>query len=148
SLRTAWSWPTGTRAGCTYGTAPPARCCSPCRPGRRCSPAPRTGWCWPAAARSGTSSSGPGWRANPPAATRRSRWRRSRLAAMTAPDFSYTPMLPRGADTTEYRLVTDDGIDVVNGPGRRSFLTVAPEALTALTAEAMHDIAHFLRPAH
>src|SRR5690606_25884504 len=52
------------------------------------------------------------------------------------------------AATTEYRLVTDDGIDVVNGPGRRSFLTVATEARTALTAEAMHDIAHFLRPAH
>jgi len=67
---------------------------------------------------------------------------------MTAPEFSYTPMLPHGADTTEYRLVTDDGIDVVRGPGGRNFLTVAPEALTALTAEAMHDIAHFLRPAH
>jgi fumarate hydratase class I len=67
---------------------------------------------------------------------------------MTAPDFFYSPLLPAGADSTEYRLVTDDGIDVVDGPGGRRFLTVAPDALTALTAEAMHDIAHFLRPAH
>lgn len=67
---------------------------------------------------------------------------------MSAPEFAYAPLLPRGADTTEYRLVTDDGIDVVRGPGGRNFLTVATESLTALTAEAMHDIAHFLRPAH
>jgi fumarate hydratase class I len=67
---------------------------------------------------------------------------------MSAPDFAYSPLLPRAGDTTEYRLVTDDGIDVVRGPGGRNFLTVATESLTALTAEAMHDIAHFLRPAH
>jgi fumarate hydratase class I len=63
-------------------------------------------------------------------------------------EFRYSPLLPRGADPTEYRLITDDGIDVVAGPGRRNFLTVAPEVLTTLAAEAMHDIAHFLRPAH
>ena len=65
-----------------------------------------------------------------------------------AADFSYAPLLPTGPDQTEYRLVTDEGVDVVNGPGGRRFLTVDPAALTALTAEAMHDIAHFLRPAH
>ncbi|WP_433530151.1 fumarate hydratase [Micromonospora sp. CA-263727] len=63
-------------------------------------------------------------------------------------DFSYAPLLPTGPDQTEYRLVTDEGVDVVNGPGGRRFLTVDQAALTALTAEAMHDIAHFLRPAH
>ncbi|MFY1689412.1 fumarate hydratase [Plantactinospora sp. WMMB782] len=62
--------------------------------------------------------------------------------------FSYSPLLPVGADQTEYRLVTDEGVDVVHGPGGRRFLTVEPGALTALTAEAMHDIAHYLRPAH
>jgi fumarate hydratase, class I len=62
--------------------------------------------------------------------------------------FSYAPLLPTGPDQTEYRLVTDEGVDVVNGPGGRRFLTVETSALTALTAEAMHDIAHFLRPAH
>jgi fumarate hydratase class I len=55
----------------------------------------------------------------------------------------YSPLLPLGADTTEYRLVTQEG---VGRDGR--FITVAPEALTRLTDEAMHDIAHFLRPAH
>ncbi|HEY0534175.1 MAG TPA: fumarate hydratase [Actinoplanes sp.] len=62
--------------------------------------------------------------------------------------FSYSPLLPIGDDLTEYRLVTDEGVDVVNGPGGRRFLTVDPAAITQLTAEAMHDIAHYLRPAH
>ncbi|MEU0553298.1 fumarate hydratase [Dactylosporangium sp. NPDC006015] len=59
------------------------------------------------------------------------------------PEFAFSPLLPLGPDTTEYRLVTSDGI---GRDGR--FLTVSPEALTLLTDEAMHDIAHFLRPAH
>lgn len=63
-------------------------------------------------------------------------------------DFTYSPLLPIGSDTTEYRLVTDEGVDVVRGPGGRQLLTVEPDVLTLLTAEAMHDIAHFLRPAH
>ncbi|MDI1466259.1 fumarate hydratase [Catellatospora sp. KI3] len=63
-------------------------------------------------------------------------------------DFAYSSLLPLGADTTDYRLVTDEGVDVVSGPGGRKFLTVEPEILTQLTAEAMHDIAHYLRPAH
>jgi len=64
------------------------------------------------------------------------------------PEFAYSPLLPTGPDTTDYRLLTTDGVGVVDGPGGRRFLTVEPEVLTALTAEAMHDIAHFLRPAH
>ncbi|HEU0240510.1 MAG TPA: fumarate hydratase [Micromonosporaceae bacterium] len=64
------------------------------------------------------------------------------------PDFAYSSLLPLGPDTTEYRLLSTEGIDVVDGPGGRRFLTVEPAVLTALTAEAMHDIAHFLRPAH
>ncbi|GGJ97806.1 fumarate hydratase class I [Pilimelia anulata] len=67
---------------------------------------------------------------------------------MSAAAFAHAPLLPLGADTTEYRLITDEGVDVVEGPGGRRFLTVEPAALTQLTAEAMHDIAHFLRPAH
>jgi fumarate hydratase class I len=62
--------------------------------------------------------------------------------------FAYSPLLPIGDDLTEYRLVSDEGVDVVNGPGGRRFLTVEPSVLTQLTAEAMHDIAHFLRPTH
>src|ERR671921_300783 len=62
--------------------------------------------------------------------------------------FSFSPLLPIGDDLTEYRLVSDEGVDVVNGPGGRRFLTVESSVLTQLTAEAMHDIAHYLRPAH
>jgi fumarate hydratase class I len=63
------------------------------------------------------------------------------------PDFSYTDLLPLGPDTTEYRLVSNTGV----APRRaldREFLEVEPEALTLLTAQAMRDIAHLLRPAH
>ena len=63
------------------------------------------------------------------------------------PEFSYTDMLPTGADDTEYRLLTTDGISVQRALGRE-FLQVEPEVLTQLTAAAMHDIAHLLRPAH
>jgi fumarate hydratase class I len=64
------------------------------------------------------------------------------------PEFAYAPLLPLGPDTTEYRLVTTEGVEVVDGPGGRRFLTVEPAVLTQLTGEAMHDIAHYLRPAH
>jgi fumarate hydratase, class I len=63
------------------------------------------------------------------------------------PEFSYTDMLPTGADDTEYRLLTTDGISVQRALGRE-FLQVGPEVLTQLTATAMHDIAHLLRPGH
>jgi len=62
--------------------------------------------------------------------------------------FAYTDLLPIGPDTTEYRLLTTDGVGVAEGPGGRRLLTVEPEVLTTLTAEAMHDISHLLRPAH
>ncbi len=67
---------------------------------------------------------------------------------MSEPPFSHSPLLPTGPDATEYRLLTTDGIGTLDGPGGRRFLTVEPEILRRLTAEAMHDIAHFLRPAH
>ncbi|HTX81576.1 MAG TPA: fumarate hydratase [Streptosporangiaceae bacterium] len=63
------------------------------------------------------------------------------------PEFSYTDMLPTGADDTEYRLLAADGISVNRALGRE-LLQVEPEVLTQLTATAMHDIAHLLRPAH
>ncbi len=63
------------------------------------------------------------------------------------PEFSYTDMLPTGPDDTEYRLLTTDGIGVRAALGRK-FLQIEPEVLTQLTAAAMRDIAHLLRPAH
>jgi fumarate hydratase class I len=64
------------------------------------------------------------------------------------PEFEYEDMLPLGADHTTYRLLTREGVKTVDGPDGRQFLEVAPEALRLLTETAMHDIAHFLRPAH
>jgi fumarate hydratase class I len=63
------------------------------------------------------------------------------------PEFHYSDLLPTGADDTPYRLVTTEGVSThqVNG---RTFLQVSPDAIRQLTAEAMHDIAHYLRPAH
>ena len=64
------------------------------------------------------------------------------------PEFAYEDLLPIGSDDTAYRLLTTDGVDVLDGPGGRQFLSVAPEALRLLSGTAMHDIAHYLRPAH
>ncbi|TWP37417.1 fumarate hydratase [Leekyejoonella antrihumi] len=63
-------------------------------------------------------------------------------------DFAYEYLLPLGADLTAYRKLTSDGVRTVAGPGGRTFLEVDPEALRLLTSTAMHDIAHYLRPAH
>jgi fumarate hydratase, class I len=62
-------------------------------------------------------------------------------------DFPYTELLPLGPDETTYRLVASDGIGSFTANGHR-FLTIEPEVLTRLTALAMHEIAHYLRPGH
>ncbi|WP_460714070.1 fumarate hydratase [Nocardioides dilutus] len=71
--------------------------------------------------------------------------------ASTPPEFLYSDLLPTGPDETPYRLVTAEGVStfeaVVDGQSR-TFLQVEPEAIRRLTAEAMHDISHYLRPAH
>src|SRR5699024_4482116 len=53
-----------------------------------------------------------------------------------------------GEDDTPYRLLTTEGVEVIDGPEGRTFLKVAPEALTLLAETAIHDISHYLRPAH
>ncbi|MEU3755880.1 fumarate hydratase [Streptomyces olivoreticuli] len=63
------------------------------------------------------------------------------------PEFAYTDLLPLGEDNTPYRLVTSEGVSTFEADGR-TFLKVEPEALRKLAAEAMHDISHYLRPAH
>ncbi|HCA85089.1 MAG TPA: fumarate hydratase [Streptomyces sp.] len=63
------------------------------------------------------------------------------------PEFAYTDVLPLGEDTTPFRLVTAEGVSTFEADGR-TFLKVEPEALRTLAAEAMHDISHYLRPAH
>ena len=67
---------------------------------------------------------------------------------MTAPEpFAHSELLPLGKDDTQYRLVTRDGVSVAK-TDLGEFLRVDATAITRLTAEAMHDIAHFLRSSH
>jgi fumarate hydratase class I len=68
-------------------------------------------------------------------------------AATSEPEFRYSDLLPIGPDNTPYRLVTTEGVSTFEAEGQ-TFLRVAPEAIQRLTAEAMHDISHYLRPAH
>ncbi len=65
----------------------------------------------------------------------------------TEPEFRYSDLLPLGTDDTPYRLITTEGVSTFEADGQ-TFLRVTPEAIQRLTAEAMHDISHFLRPAH
>ena len=62
-------------------------------------------------------------------------------------EFAFTELLPLGPDPTSYRRLDLDGVGTVEAAGR-TFLTVEPGVLTALAGEAMHDIAHYLRPGH
>ena len=69
------------------------------------------------------------------------------VQGMADADLAFTELLPLGPDDTPYRLVTTDGVSTFDTPAG-AFLRVEPEAIRRLTAEAMHDIAHFLRPGH
>jgi fumarate hydratase, class I len=60
---------------------------------------------------------------------------------------SFQKMFEPMADTTPYRLLTTDHVSTFEADGQR-FVKVAPEGLSLLAKEAMHDIAHFLRPGH
>ena len=63
------------------------------------------------------------------------------------PEFTPAELLPLGADTTEYRLLTADGV-TPRGAFGKEFIEVAPELLTLVAREGMRDIAHLLRPGH
>ena len=62
-------------------------------------------------------------------------------------DFQFQEMFPLGPDATPYRKLTSDHVGTASLEGER-VLTVAPEALTLLAAEAFRDISHLLRPSH
>ncbi len=62
-------------------------------------------------------------------------------------DFRYTDLLPIAEDTTPYRLLTTEGVEEIDLGGRR-FLQVSNEAIRLLTATAIRDISHLLRPGH
>ncbi|MGC7097832.1 fumarate hydratase [Amycolatopsis lurida] len=62
--------------------------------------------------------------------------------------FQHTEVLPLREDTeTEYRLVTAEGVRVVEAAGKK-FLEVDPAALTQLARTAITDIQHLLRSSH
>ena len=64
------------------------------------------------------------------------------------PKFEFQEILEAGHhDDTPYRKLTADFVQPFEARGK-SFLEVAPEALTLLTRTAMRDIAHLLRPGH
>ena len=63
------------------------------------------------------------------------------------PTFSYSDLLPVGPDTTTYRSLGNKGVTTVKH-GEKTFLEITPEAIATLTETAIHDISHYLRPAH
>jgi fumarate hydratase class I len=67
------------------------------------------------------------------------------VADMT--EFVYQDLLPLGADDTPYRKLTADHVSTFEANGH-TFVAVEPEGLTLLARQAMHDIAHLLRPGH
>ncbi|MCF8572085.1 fumarate hydratase [Gordonia sp. HY002] len=69
------------------------------------------------------------------------------MSESAAPEFLYSDLLPADQDDTPYRLVTTEGVSTFEADGQK-FLKVDPEAISKLTSEAMHDISHYLRPAH
>lgn len=64
-----------------------------------------------------------------------------------APEFSYQDLLPIGADKTEYRLLSSDGIATFSADGKE-FLKISPAVIENLTEVALHDISHYLRSEH
>ena len=62
-------------------------------------------------------------------------------------EFTYSPILPLGDDTTTYRQISDKFVSEVDLEGR-TFLKVEPEGLTLLAQTAFEDVSHLLRPSH
>jgi fumarate hydratase class I len=66
---------------------------------------------------------------------------------MSGSSFEYAQPFPLGEDTTQYRLVTSEHVEVETFNGV-PVLVVEPEGLELLAREAMRDISFMLRPAH
>ena len=65
----------------------------------------------------------------------------------STPDFKYAPMFQMGKDTTEYRLLTTEGVSTGEFEGK-TILKVSKEALTLLSQQAFHDVEFMLRREH
>jgi fumarate hydratase class I len=66
---------------------------------------------------------------------------------MPPPAFSYQDPFPLGEDSTDYRLLSQEGISMGSFAGQ-DILQVAPEALAYLAQQAFHDCSFYLRPKH
>jgi fumarate hydratase, class I len=66
---------------------------------------------------------------------------------MATPAFAYQDPFPLGADDTEYRLLSKEGLSTTTFEGRE-ILKIAPEALAYVTQQAFHDTSFMLRTKH
>jgi len=72
----------------------------------------------------------------------------NRRILSTTPSFHYQELFDLSKDTTTpYKKLTDKYVSTIEVNGKK-FLDIQPEALRLLSAQAMTDIAHLLRPAH
>jgi fumarate hydratase class I len=61
--------------------------------------------------------------------------------------FAFHDPFPLGKDTTEYRLLTSEGVSATTWNGRE-MLEVEPSALRTLAKESIRECSFFLRAAH
>jgi len=66
---------------------------------------------------------------------------------MANPSFSYQELFPLGADETEYRLLSREGVSTGIFEGRE-ILKIAPEVLAFVAQQAFHDCSFMLRTRH
>ena len=60
-------------------------------------------------------------------------------------EFAYSDLLPTGPDTTEYRLITTEGVSTFEAEGQ-TFVKVEPSAIQELTEP--YYVRHRPLPAH
>jgi fumarate hydratase class I len=69
------------------------------------------------------------------------------IRGMATPEFVYQDPFPLGADDTEYRLLSKEGVSVTHFEGKE-ILKVEPEVLAYVAHQAMRDTSFLLRPKH
>ena len=66
---------------------------------------------------------------------------------MATPEFVYQDPFPLGEDTTQYRLISKEGVSVAEFEGKE-ILKVTPQALEAIAHAGSHEVSFFLRAEH
>jgi len=66
---------------------------------------------------------------------------------MATPAFTYQDPFPLGADDTQYRLLSKEGVSTTTFEGKE-ILKIEPEVLAFLAHQAMRDTSFLLRPKH